>query len=270
MIIKPLDFLEFLKDLYFKRSLIISLAKKDFMTQYIDSVFGLFWAFVQPLVMVLILWFIFSIGFKVLPVKNVPFVVWLTAGLAPWFFFADTMAGSTGIIVQNSFLVKKVVFRVSILPIVKTLSSCVIHLIFLGLVIILMLIKGMHFSIWWFQVFYYTFALIVFILGLSWLTSSLNVFVRDVSQVIIIVLQFGFWATPIFWNINMIPEKYHFFIKLNPIYYVVQGYRESLIYHSPFWIHWELSLYFWSVTISVVLLGIMTFKRLRPHFADVL
>jgi lipopolysaccharide transport system permease protein/teichoic acid transport system permease protein len=203
-------------------------------------------------------------------VKNVPFVVWLTTGLAPWFFLADSVAGNTGIIVQNSFLVKKVVFRVSILPIVKTVSSFIIHLIFLGLLTILLLSKGLPFSFWWFQVFYYTFALIVFILGLSWLTSSLNVFVRDVSQVINIVLQFGFWATPIFWNIRMIPKKYHFFIKLNPIYYVVQGYRESLIYHSPFWIHWELSLYFWSVTISVVLLGIMTFKKLRPHFADVL
>jgi lipopolysaccharide transport system permease protein/teichoic acid transport system permease protein len=270
MIRKAFEVLDFLKDVYSKRSLIIVLAKKDFMTQYIDSVLGLFWAFVHPLVMVLILWFIFSFGFKVMPVKNVPFVVWLTAGMAPWFFFLNSLVGNTGVIVQNSFLVKKVVFRVSILPIAKTLSSCIIHFIFIGLLIILMLFNGLHFSIWWFQVCYYTFALIVLIMGLTWATSSLNVFLKDVSQLVAIVIQFGFWGTPIFWNIKMIPEKYHILIKLNPMYYIVEGYRDSFIYHTPFWIHWELSLYFWSVTIFTLLLGIITFKKLRPHFSDVL
>lgn len=260
----------FLRDIYAKRTLIYEMVKRDFYSQYIDSVFGLLWAFVQPLVMVLILWFVFSMGFKAQPVKDVPFVVWLTAGLAPWYFFSDALAGSTGIIVQNSFLVKKVVFRVSILPIVKMLSSSIIHFIFLMFLTILLLSNDLYFSIWWLQVFYYTFALVVLILGLSWLTSSLNVFIKDVAQAIGIILQFGFWGTPIFWNIDMVPEKYRLFIKLNPMFYITEGYRDSLIYQTPFWHNWKLSLYYWSITLFVLLIGIATFKKLRPHFADVL
>ncbi|MBL4774800.1 MAG: ABC transporter permease [Mariprofundus sp.] len=152
----------------------------------------------------------------------------------------------------------------------KILSSGLIHLFFLICLFGLLWFNDVGFSFWVFQIIYYLFALLVLMLGLSWLTSALNVFVKDVGQIVSIFLQFGFWATPIFWNVNQIPEMYRFYFQLNPMHYIVEGYRDAFIFHVPFWEKWEAGLFFWCVNITILLVGVVTFKRLRPHFADVL
>jgi len=84
------------------------------------------------------------------------------------------------------------------------------------------------------------------------------------------VLQFGFWLTPIFWNISMVPQQYQWIIKLNPLFYIIEGYRNSMIYHKWFWQDLHTTLYFWVVTGVFFVVGALTFRKLRPHFADVL
>jgi lipopolysaccharide transport system permease protein/teichoic acid transport system permease protein len=135
---------------------------------------------------------------------------------------------------------------------------------------LLILLHGMPFSVYWFQALYYFVAMSTLALGLSWIFSSVNVFARDAGQIVSIILQFGFWGTPIFWDIGIMPEKLHFIIKLNPMYYIVQGYRDSFIYFIPFWKHPEMTIYFWTIAISFFVTGALIFRRLRPHFADVL
>jgi lipopolysaccharide transport system permease protein/teichoic acid transport system permease protein len=90
------------------------------------------------------------------------------------------------------------------------------------------------------------------------------------GQLVSIVVQFGFWLTPIFWNISTVPEKYHWIIKLNPMAYIIEGYRNSMIYHKWFWEDMNMTIYFWTITIILFGLGALTFRKLRPHFADVL
>jgi ABC-type polysaccharide/polyol phosphate export permease len=107
------------------------------------------------------------------------------------------------------------------------------------------------------------------LLGLGWLTSSTNLFVSDVANIVAILIQFGFWLTPIFWNISMIPQQYHWIIKLNPVCYLIQGYRDSLVAHVPFWDHLLQGAYFWVLTAVLLLSGIAVFGKLRPHFAEV-
>ena len=107
-------------------------------------------------------------------------------------------------------------------------------------------------------------------LGISWAVSALNVFIRDIGQVVGVVLQIGFWATPIFWDIHIMPPTVRFIFKLNPMFYIIQGYRESFIYFSPFWRHPYQSLYFWLVAVAVFISGAMIFKKLKQQFADVL
>jgi lipopolysaccharide transport system permease protein/teichoic acid transport system permease protein len=107
-------------------------------------------------------------------------------------------------------------------------------------------------------------------LGLGWIVSSLNVFIRDVGQIVGVLLQIGFWATPIFWDIDIMPLKIQTIFKLNPVFYLVQGYRESFIYFSPFWRHPYQTLYFWIVAAFIFTGGAWLFKKLKPQFADVL
>ena len=263
-------FWNFIKTLFQRRFLILEMAKRDIVTQHLGSMLGFFWTFVNPMVMIFIWWFVFSVKFHSAPKGNVPFVVWMTAAMAIWNTFAEAINNSTNTIVTNSHLVKKVVFPLSVLPIVKLVASFITHLVFLLLLLVFFILYKMPPSFYWVQALYYFFAMGVLALGISWITSSINVFARDTTQVVNIVLQFAFWLTPIFWSTDGMSPRLLFLFKLNPAYYLVQGYRESFIYHVPFWHHWQMTLYFWGVSLLVFALGATIFLRLRPHFADVL
>lgn len=264
------SFFNFLRLISQQKELILSMAKRQIVSQYVGSVLGFCWTIINPMVLIAVFWFVFSVGFKAQPVKDVPFVVWLTAGMAIWSFFTDVLGKASDAVRNNTALVKKTIFPSQILPFVSIISCLVNHMVFLFLLLILLIFNGMTFSLFFFQSLYYVFCLIVLTLGLSWMVSALNVFIKDVAQIVSVILQIGFWATPIFWNIDMMPESYHFFIKLNPMYYLVQGYRDSFIQFVPFWTHPYLTIYFWLFAIFSFIAGALIFRRLKPQFADVL
>ena len=250
--------------------LIWSLVKNDFRERYLGNVLGVTWAFIQPAVTILILWFVFQVGFKSKPVNDFPFILWLVAGMFPWFFIAESIASGANSIIANAFLVKKIVFRVNLLPIISILTALFIHLFFIIVMMCMFIAYGFYPSIHWLQILYYLLCGYILVLGLGWLTSSIVVFFKDVGQLVSVIIQLGFWVTPIFWSINIIPEKYHWLIKLNPLTYIVEGYRSSMIYHTWFWENISGAVYFWTVTIALLFIGRATFKKLKPHFADVL
>ena len=256
------------------RKMIYKLAKNDFRTKYAGSYLGIIWAFIQPVVTVLVYWFVFEVGFRAgentLPV---PFVLYLIAGIVPWFLFQDGLIGGTNSMLEYSYLVKKVVFQISVLPVVKIISAVFVHLFFVLFIIILYCFYGHFPDLYYLQLFYYTGGLCLLILGLSYMTSSVVIFFRDLSQMISIALQIGVWLTPIMWVAEDKLVSYpwlHRLLKLNPVYYVVTGFRDALIYKHWFWERPLWTLYFWCFTIGALLLGSTVFRRLRVHFADVL
>lgn len=259
-----------MKDVLEKRELIVTLAVSDFKKRFVGSVLGIIWMFIQPIITVLIYFVIFQLGFKSQPVADVPYVLWLIPAIVPWFFFNDAWGGATGCLYEYQHLVKKMVFRVSILPIIKITASFFVHLIFIWILLAVYLLAGEAPSLWWLQCLYYTGCAAFLVLGLSYITASVNAFFKDIGQLVQIILQIGMWAAPIMWSTNMFPESVRFIFKLNPFYYIVEGYRGCFIYHEGFWRHPELTLYFWGVAILIFLVGTGLFARLRPHFADVL
>jgi lipopolysaccharide transport system permease protein/teichoic acid transport system permease protein len=124
--------------------------------------------------------------------------------------------------------------------------------------------------LYWLQIGYYLIATVILLLGISWITSSVVIFFRDLSQLVSMAIQFGFWLTPIFWMLSMIPVKFQWLFKLNPAYYITQGYRDALINHIWFWEKPLETLQFWIITVIFFALGAIVFRKLRPHFADVL
>lgn len=260
----------FIRELLDRRSAIITLARQDFRSRYLGSYLGIVWAFLHPAVYIVILWGVFQFGFRARPVSDHPFILWLMAGIVPWFFFSDSVGNAANSIVDNSFLVKKVAFSLGLLPIVKILSSLLIHLFFIAVLLGMMVAYGYPPDLHWLQIGYYLVALFAFILGLSWVTSSVVIFLRDVSQLVAVCLQFLFWVTPIFWSLSLLPPRYQALVKLNPVFYLVEGYRESVITHVWFWAHPLRAAYFWTVTLALLVIGSTVFRRLRPHFADVL
>ena len=272
-------------ELYQNRKLVLSLAKNDFKTKYAGSYLGIVWAFIQPIVTILVYWFVFSVGLKAGTVSDYPFVLYLVSGIVPWFFFQDALNGGTNALIEYNYLVKKVVFKISILPIVKIISALFVHVFFVvfavpeaaavffvAFALILCACYGYTPSLYTLQIIYYSVCTFLFVLGLVYATSAIVIFFRDLTQIISIFLQVGVWLTPIMWDINMLsshPWLIKLF-KLNPMYYVVTGYRDSMLGHIGIWNHASWTIYFWVVTILLFGLGSVIFKRLKPHFADVL
>lgn len=260
------------------RKLVWNLAKNDVKKKFAGSYFGVVWAFVQPVITVLLYWFVFEKGLnsKATDLRTgieIPFVLWLMAGLVPWFYFQEAMNGGTGVLVEYSYLVKKVVFQIDTLPVVKMISALFTHMFFVGFTIIVFACMGYFPDLYVLQVIYYSVCMILFTTGLVYAASAVTVFFRDMKEVVAIVLQIGMWVTPIMWNFEsmvQIPGWATVLLKLNPMYYIVAGYRDALINKIGFWENPGLTVYFWIVTVLIFAVGTAIFKRLRPHFADVL
>lgn len=252
------------------RVLLLNLAKNDLKSRYAGSFFGIVWALIQPLVTILVFWYVFQVGFKTAPVNNVEFILWFAAAYIPWVYFNDGLMSTTNCLYEYNYLIKKIKFPVSLLPLVKVCSSAMIHSFFICFIFFMYLVYGYAFNVMWFQALYYTFALTCLLVGLSWIMSSLAVFFKDFSQIVAVVLQVGFWLTPIFWSPEGMSEAVLFTIKLNPLYYITQGYRDTFIYSVSFMEHPTLTAYFWIVTGIVFIVGAVLYQKLRPHFADIL
>lgn len=264
------------KEIITKRKLIWDLAKADFRKRFVGSYFGIIWMFVQPIVTVLVYYFVFGLGFRSGdPIEGVPYVLWLVPGIVPWFFFSEGLNMGTSCLQEYSYLVKKVVFRVEILPIIKMISCFIVHLIFALIMIGLYLCFSWFPKASWIQILYYSFATFMLSLAITYFTSAVHVFFKDMAQIVSICLQFGMWLTPIMWQLELFDDKpfYQMLVtvmKFNPMYYIVAGYRDSMIMGNYFWQRPTMTLYFWAVTIGLFLIGLRIFKRLRPHFSDVL
>ena len=268
-----------LKDIIANKKLIAKLAKNDFKQKFAGSTLGVIWAFVQPVITVLVYWIVFD---KALSAGSqgtregieAPFVLWLSAGIVPWFYFSEVLSAGTVVLQEYNYLVKKVVFPINVLPVVKAVSSLFVHGFFVLFTLVIYLLYGFGITPYILQVIYYSLAMMILVVGLIYLSSALCVFFKDMAQLVNIFLQVGIWATPIMWNfddmLDKIPLWLAYLLKLNPMYYITSGYRDCFIARVGFWNRPLLTAYFWIFTVIVYLIGTHVFKKLQPQFADVL
>lgn len=259
-------------ELYQSRHLIWKLAKNDFKKRYAGSYLGAVWAMVQPVVTVAMYYVVFDVimgtGEAMMPGK--PYVLFLTAGLVPWFYFSEALNSGTNALLEYNYLVKKVVFKISVLPIIKIIAATFIHVFFALVMLVIAAVYGYYPSVYTIQLVYYSFCLFIFVLGLCYSTCAIMVFFKDIGQIISILLQIGMWATPILWDISSMNNTVQMFVKINPLVYIVNGYRSAIFEKSWFWEDFYSTMYFWIVTVVVFGVGALVFKRLKVHFSDVL
>ena len=246
--------------------MIIKLAERDFRIRYAHNRLGLAWAILEPLATLLIIILVFTYLRR--HTEN-PFIFYLLPGLMGYDFFSKSLGYATNSIRSYSFMIKLIHIRKDFIPVVSILTSFFTHLIVLSVAIIVLILKGVTVSWYWLQLPYYIFASWLLLLGVTWTTSSLVVYVRDIQHVIPIVMRALFFLTPIFWNISMFPEKYRIYFKLNPLYYLVEGYRNCLIYRQPFWSDTFSMTTFWITTFIFLFIGRYIFGKLSPTFSDI-
>lgn len=248
---------------------LIQLSRNDIKSKYSNSLLGIVWAFAMPLVTILVFWYVFQLGFKNLPVGDAPYILWFSAAYIPWIFFVDITTAGCNSLVEYSFLVKKIKFDIEYIPLLKLISALFVHLFFIVFLVIMYVIYGYSISGYNLQIFYYTFATCALGLGLTWLLSSITVFFKDMNSLFSVIIQIGFWVTPILWNEEtMVNETVKSVLSLNPMHYIVNGYRDSLLFHEGFWNNPKETISFWGITVFIWILGRIVFKKLSPFFAD--
>ena len=262
-------------ELWQNRHLIWKLAKNDFKKRYAGSYLGAVWAMIQPVVTLVMYWLVFDVimgsaGMAMRGGIDIPFVLFLTAGLVPWFYFNEAWTNGTLALLEYNYLVKKVVFKISILPIIKVIGATFIHAFFVCILLVIAACYGYMPSVYTLQIFYYSFCVFILTLALSYTTCALVVFMRDISQILSIILQIGMWATPIMWDFGAVSPTVAKIMKINPMVYIVNGYRDAIYAHSWFFEDFFSTMYFWIFTVVVFGIGALIFKKLKPHFADVL
>lgn len=251
------------------RRMISSLAKSDFRNKYLGSYFGIVWEVVQPLCLILVFWIIFEVAFKQTAPGGGPYLPWLVVGMIPWFLFSDAWSSATNAFLQYSFLVKKMVFRTELLPTVKVVSALFTSVIFHAFMLVVLFASGEGGNWSSLLTLYYLACVLVLSLGVAFLTSSIMVFFKDTRQIVSIILLFGLYMTPILWPPNTVGADIRWLLDLNPMYYVIEGYRNCLVYGTVS-IDPVATGIFWAMALSVLFAGVKVYERLRPHFSDVL
>lgn len=248
-----------------------SLVVNDFSTRYNGSAFGSIWGFVNPIITICVYWFVFTVGLRSgIRDDGTPYILWLIAGMVPWFFISEAIMSMTSSFLDYGYLVKKVNFRIILIPLIKLGSAFIMHIFFLSISIIIFNISGYYINIYYFQLVYYLLGTMLLLCGIGVFLASIVVFFRDITQVVGIFIQIGFWAIPIVWSCDMLPPQYVPLFKLNPVFYIIEGYRESLLLKAPIYNHMNQGLYFWSITLLTLYLGNYTYRKLKPYFSDVL
>ena len=262
--------IKFFAVLFREREVIWNLSINDCKARFASSGLGVVWSFLNPLMTIFVFWLVFQVGFKNAPIQDVPFMVWYIPAFLSWNYFSETLVQVTNSLMEYRYLVKKVNFNVAVIPVIKVISYALIHMGFLVFIVLINMLYGQKISLYYFQSLYYFFCMFILLCALGWLLSSIAAFIPDMINVVSIVIQIGFWATPIFWNPEDMGTTVQTILKLNPMYYVCQGYRESFIYEIPFWEHPLYTVYFWLIVLIILICGIRTFFKLSPQFDDVL
>lgn len=261
---------DFVFRLWCHRRVIWALALRNFQKRFVGTGIGILWTIIHPLATVLVFWLVFSLGFKAKGPEGVPFVLYFMTALLPWSFFSDTLTNTTGAVTGNQHLVKKMVFPTETLPLVEILASTFSHLMLLAFTLALLLLHGIVPGLAILQLAYAYLCVCILILGIGWALAAINVFHRDIGQAVPTVLGFWFWATPVVWDIGMLPESWRPLLNFNPAYHVVESYRAALLYDRPVWLDLPQLATFWALALLLGLLGAYVFRRLKPDFADVM
>ncbi len=259
---------DLIQEFYSNRKILLELAKRDFKIMYGGNYLGLAWAIIEPVAMMFIMLLVFTY-LRSRAGGEYPFVAYLLTGVMAYNFFNSGLSQATKSMKLFSYLIRQGNMKMAILPTVNILSSLITHIIILIIGAGIFATVKVYPSWYLLQLIYCFFASSVLLLGLTWITSSLVVFVWDINFIINIIMRGAFFLTPIFWNIEMFPHRFAAILKLNPLYHIVETYRMCFLYHKPFWSDTYSFVSFWIITIVILLLGAFVYKRLRPHFDDV-
>lgn len=251
---------------------ILSLAKFEYDLAIKEMFFGKLWKVISPLIQIGTYWLVFGLGIRNgKPIDGYPYVVWLTCGVTPWYIMNKAISTGATSVYRKANMLTKSNTPTYFMPISSVLAVVMDGIWTIVLMVIIYFGNGCTFSCYMFNVLYFIVFLTCFLIALSELTSVLVMLARDFQKIIEMILRLLFFLSPIMWRPgNNMPYAYKVFDYLNPIAYVIRGFRNSILYKQYFFTNIKQMSIMWSITIILYLIGMLFQKKLKNNLLDCL
>ena len=254
------------------RHQLLKLAKADIVKTYSGAALGWAWAIIKPTVMVLVLWFAFSVGLRVnSEVNGYPYILWVLAGMVPWFYMSDMISQGTGAILRYRYLVTKMKFPISTIPTFVGLSKLIVHFFIIGIMLVIFIVLGHFPGIYVLQLPIYLLLMITFFTFWSLFSSMLSAMSRDFMNLVKAFVTPIFWLSGIMYDVSRIHIEWIQKVMLfNPVSYFATGYRNTLIYGRWIWEDVTSLICFLAVLVVMCIAAVWAYKRIVQEIPDIL
>lgn len=261
--------LQIIKEQFLNINLMFRLAIYEVKSKYLMHYLGVFWEFLNPAIQLFVYWFVIGIGIRGGgEISGFPYVIWLLTGIIPWFFISRSVSQGSSSVFRKVNLVSKMKFPVSVLPTISIISSSFIFLIMIVILFIILSFYGIGFQPMLIQLPYYLISMFIFLFAITLLFSTISVVVRDFQSLLQQGMRVLFYLTPILWDPSLFSPLIQTILKLNPFFYLVNGFRESILGTGWFYQDLIYTIYFWSFTLLILLIGAAVHIKLRNRFVD--
>jgi teichoic acid transport system permease protein len=247
--------------------LIFRMASFDIKGKYQSHYLGIAWQFINPALQIIIYWLVFGLGIRNgHPIDSTPFIVWMILGAVPWFFMSAAIIQGSNSVYSKVSLVSKMKFPVSVLPSISIVSN-LFNLVFMIIILVIILVVyGINPGIYIVQLPYFLLCMIVFLFSITLLFSTIATIARDFQNILQSVMRMMLYVLPVLWDMSNIP--FLKLVMLNPLYYLVDGFRKTFLASEWFFYDWKYMIYFWTFTLCILFIGSIVHIRFRKQFVD--
>ena len=245
---------------------LLFLVQNDLKSRFAGSRLGILWAVASPAVTIGIYWFVYTVALNGGNLEGVPYLHFLIAGIVPWFFFADGLTGGAAAFWDYKFLVCKIRFQTERLPLIRVCSAFGIHLVLLLLSWLVLALRGVPFGLGQFWVLFWMAGGFCLTLSLGRILALWHACLKDVGYALHVVIQLGFWLTPVFWSASALPKALARLCSWNPAAVLVEGYRGALLFGAPPKL--PDTLIFWGEVLVFYGVSTVLMRKIKPTLAD--
>ncbi|KAF1297264.1 Teichoic acid translocation permease TagG [Enterococcus sp. JM4C] len=265
------EIIEVIKEQFSHVGMIYRMSRYEDKATYQSHYLGLAWQILNPAIQIGIYYLIFGVGVNGNnKIDGVPFLVWMLTGIIAWFYINSSVLGASNSIHRQVGMVAKMKFPVSILPTINIVSNLSSYIPMMGILLLVLFSYGMSPTIYWLQFFYYFICMFVFLFAYGILNATITVLVRDYHIFLQSVFRLLFYVSGPIWDINNrnLPDKLVNVLKLNPFYYIIEGFRDAFLSRGWFWEKGTYGLIFWCMVLILLILGSHLHMKFRARFVD--
>lgn len=260
-----------IKENWQNRKRMVRLANYELKSQNNGTVFGFFWNFLNPALQIFVYWFVFAIGLSTsAPRGNYPYIIWMIVGIIPWFYISAAMQRSSGSIYAYSGILKRMYLPLSIVPVKTIMAEFIGHVWAMLVVFAVMICSKNPINPMVYQLPYYMVAEVCLLIGWGLFASAIAVVFKDFQKFLAAIIRLLFYISPVVWGQERLPENLKFALGLNPLAYILDGYRNCILYGISIRETWKMGILFWCVTLIMFFIGVSIHMKFRKKFMDLI